>query len=188
MKLDFFIWRLRVGNPRALWTFPGVDRLCKGVVGWSRAECGPEFWVGWQGTQGFRTHLRWDRGTRRSIPAALIEVVLRNWFGLGGIETGRLIEVVREGFKDGLFWFSTWEPHSELGLGWPPGGMDERGRGGFADMGEDSGNGLGMGEEGDKREGCLAGRTDQGENFIDPGEEGRPLGRAGGGGVWILIR
>ena len=59
--------------------------------------------------RGFRAHLRWDRGTRRSIPPALIEVagtarsVVVNRLGLSGIETGRLIEVVGEEFLCGLF-------------------------------------------------------------------------------------
>jgi hypothetical protein len=58
---------------------------------------------------------------------ALIEVVFWNGFGLSGIESGRLVEVVREGSLGDLFWFSTGASHVEFVLGWPPGGMEERG-------------------------------------------------------------
>jgi len=64
--------------------------------------------------------------------------------------------------------------------------MDEWGRSGFTDVGEDSGDGLGVGEKRDEREWRLAGRADQGEDFIDSSQESGPLGRPGGDGVWIL--
>jgi len=60
--------------------------------------------------------------------------------------------------------------HVEFGLGGSPGWMEERGRGGLADVGEDPGDGFGAGEQGDEREGCLAGWTCQGEGFLDPGQ------------------
>jgi len=126
------------------------------------------------------------RGPRGSGTAALVEVVLRNRFGLGGIELRALVEVVREGFLGGLFCFPTGGPHVKLNLGWAPGGMGERGGGGLADMGKDLCDGLGIGEERDEREGFLAGGTDQGEDLIDPGQEGGPPGGPGGGGIgWL---
>jgi len=50
-------------------------------------------------------------------------------------------------------------------------------------MGEDLGDGLGLGEERDKREWRLAGTTDQREDFIDPSEKSRPPGGSGRGGI-----
>ena len=44
-------------------------------------------------------------------------------------------------------------------------------------------NGLGLGEEREKRERFLAGGTNQREDFVDPGQEGGPPGRPGGGGM-----
>jgi hypothetical protein len=41
-------------------------------------------------------------GPERSGVPALVEVVFRNRLGLGGIELGALVEVVGEGFLDGL--------------------------------------------------------------------------------------
>ena len=43
-------------------------------------------------------------------------------------------------------------------------------------MSQDLCDGLGVGEERDEGEGCLAGGTDQREDFIDPGQESRPPG------------
>ena len=53
----------------------------------------------------------------------------------------------------------------------------------MTDVGEDPGNGLRIGQNGDEGEGRLAGWTDQGEDFIDASQEGDPLGRLGRGGV-----
>jgi hypothetical protein len=50
-------------------------------------------------------------------------------------------------------------------------------------MGQELGDGLGVGQERDKREGFLAGGTDQGEDFIDSSQKSRPPGWPGGGGV-----
>ena len=58
---------------------------------------------------------------------ALIEVVFRNGLGIGGIEVGGLVEVVGEESLGDLVVFPTAGPHGELGLGWSPGGMEERG-------------------------------------------------------------
>ena len=80
----------------------------RGVLGFQGRASG-----GAEGTQGLRA-------------PALIVVVLGNGLGIGGIEVGTLVEVVGEGFLGGLFWFSTAEIHSEVGVGWPPGRMDER--------------------------------------------------------------
>ena len=69
-------------------------------------------------------------GPQGSGTAALIEVVLRNGFGLGGIEAGGLVEVVREGFLGGLFCLLTVGPHGphvELSLRGASSGMEERG-------------------------------------------------------------
>ena len=66
-------------------------------------------------------------GRRGSILSGLIEVVFRNGLGLGGGESGCLIEVVREGVLCGLYCVSTCGLHVELSLGRSPGGMDERG-------------------------------------------------------------
>lgn len=66
-------------------------------------------------------------GDGRLFWPALIEVVFRQWFRLGGIERGALIEVVGERFLGGLFLFPPPGCHGELGLGWPPCRMEEWG-------------------------------------------------------------
>ena len=50
-------------------------------------------------------------------------------------------------------------------------------------MGQDLCDGLGVRKERDEREGGLAGGTDQGKDFIDPGQESRPPGGSGRGGI-----
>jgi hypothetical protein len=139
--------------------------------------------------------------------AALIEVVFRKGLGVGGIEPGGpgdslatervsrrlagaqrrqpggLVEVVGEGLLGDLFCLPTVGPHGELGLGWAPGGVDQRGRSGLSDMGQDLCDGLGLGEERDKGERFLAGGTDQREDFIDPSQKSGPPGWPGGGGI-----
>ena len=123
---------------------------------------------------------------QRSISPALIEVVVRNGLGLSGIEVGRLVEVVGERFLGGLFCFPTVGPHGELGLRRSPGGMDQRRGSRLADVGQDSGDGLRVGEERNEGEGFLAGRTDERKDFIDPGQESSPPGGTGGGGSRFL--
>jgi hypothetical protein len=61
--------------------------------------------------------------------------------------------------------------------------MEEWGRGGLTDVGQDSGDVLQVGEERDKGEGFLAGGADEGEDLIDPGQEGGPSGWSGGRGI-----
>ena len=93
----------------------------------------------------------------------MIEVVYRHGFRLGGIEVGGLVEVVGEGFLGGLVLFRLTGVHGELGLGWPPGGVEERGRSGLSDMGQDLCDGVGVGEERDERERRLTGWADEGK-------------------------
>jgi hypothetical protein len=61
--------------------------------------------------------------------------------------------------------------HVELGLGWAPGGMNQRRRGGLADVGEVSGYGLEVGEgperSGDRRRGGRAARGGNGRGGRD---------------------
>ena len=66
-------------------------------------------------------------GSERSASPALIEVVFGNGLGVGGIEAGGLVEVVGKGFPGGLVVFQLAVAHGELGLGWAPGGVEERG-------------------------------------------------------------
>ena len=66
-------------------------------------------------------------GLKRFRAPALIEVVFWKGLGLGGIELGRLVEVVGEGFLGDLFCFRAHRPDIEFGLGRPPGGMEEWG-------------------------------------------------------------
>ncbi len=101
--------------------------------------------------------------------------------GSVGSNSGRLVEVVGEGFLGDLVCFRPAGPHGELGLGRSPGGMEERGRGGLTDVGEDLCDGLGIGEERDEREGRLAGGTDEGEDLSRSGPGGRPIWRVGKG-------
>ena len=93
----------------------------------------------------------------------LVEVVYGSGLGLGGIEFGRLVEVVGEGFLGDLVVLPTAGSHGELGLRRPPDGMKERGRSGLSDMGQDLGDGLRVG----RPWGLL------GEKELDRGAEGR---------------
>ncbi len=93
----------------------------------------------------------------------------------------RLIEVVRGGLLDDLVGVGGTELEGELGLGGPPCGVESGRRDGLADVGEELGDGQGIGEDRDEGEGRLTGGTDQGEDLIDPGEERGPAGGSGRG-------
>jgi hypothetical protein len=83
-------------------------------------------WEGWVSGRAYGG----IEGPERSGPPALIEVFVRDRFGLSGIEFGGLVEVVREGFLGDLFWFPIAGPHGshgEFSQGWSPGRMEERG-------------------------------------------------------------
>ena len=86
--------------------------------------------------RGLHTRLRRDLGLGGPGTPGLIEIVFRYGFRLGGIEVGGLVEVVGGGFLDDLVVFPTVAPHGEFGLRRPPGGVNQRGRGGFSDEGE----------------------------------------------------
>lgn len=118
-----------------------------------------------------------------SVAQALMGIVFRNGLGVGRVESGALVEVVGEDFPGGLVVFATVELHVEFGLRWAPGGMGERGRSGLTDMGQDLRDGLRIGQERDEGEGRLAGWADEGEDFIDPGQEGGPSQDAGRSGL-----
>ena len=122
-------------------------------------------------------------GPERSGAPALIEVLFRNGLGLSGIEPGALIEVVGEGFLGDLLSFPTRVPDMELGLGRSSGGMDEGGRSGLADVGQDQGDGFRLGEDRDERERRLTGWADEGKDLIDPSQQGRPPGGSGRGDI-----
>jgi hypothetical protein len=92
----------------------------------------------------------------------LIEIVFRHGLRVGGLEFGGLVQVVRGVFLCESFVFGRRGVHGEFGLGWPPGGMDERGRSGLTDVGEGLGDRFRVGEDRDEREGCLAGWADEG--------------------------
>ena len=92
---------------------------------------------------GFRAGLRRGRRPEGSGTVALMEIVHRRGFRLGGIEHGALVEVVGEGFLGDLLCFPTDGAHGELDLGWSPGGMGEGGRSGLSDMGQDLCDGSG---------------------------------------------
>ncbi len=119
----------------------------------------------------------------RSVAEAVVEVVVRNGVGLGGIELGCLIEVVRGEVLGDLVGVGDTEREGELGLGRPPCGVEPGRRAGLAGVGEDLGDRLGIGEYRDERKRRVTGGTDQREDFIDPGEEGGPT-RGWGRGRW----
>ena len=129
---------------------------------------------------------------RLPVPGLVEVVVLRDGLGIGGVELGALVDAVLGHGRVHLFTplLGMELVEVEFDLGRPPGRMEEGRRGGLTDVGEDLRDGHGIGEnrseaelaEGkrDEREESVAGRTDQREDLIDPGQEGRPPGGAGG--------
>ena len=117
----------------------------------------------------------------------LVEVVFGSGLRLGEIELSGLIEVIWRGSPGDLFRVGATE--IEFSLGRPPGGVEERWRGGLADVGEDLGNGHGVGQnrseaefaEGkrDEGEGGTAGWADQREDPIRSWPGGPPTWRTG---------
>ena len=95
------------------------------------------------------------RGSVLSVGHGLIEVEVRNGFGLGGVEAARLIE-------------------GEGALGRRPSRRQWRGSGWEIEMREDRANGNGIGDEGDDTHGSAARRADEWEDVIDPSDEGCP--------------
>ena len=88
------------------------------------------------------------RPTATALRLDSTELVFGDGLGLGGIEVRGLVEVVGEGILGDLvvfrLVFGLAGAHGELGLGRPSGWMEEWGRGGLADMGQDSGDGFGI--------------------------------------------
>jgi hypothetical protein len=77
--------------------------------------------------RGQERQTEWDLG----CVGGELRVLGRASGGVGGPERSGvpgLIEVVGEGFLGGLSSFTTCESHVKFSLGWPPGGMDERGQ------------------------------------------------------------
>jgi hypothetical protein len=61
------------------------------------------------------------------VRGALIKVIVRDRFRLSGVERGRLVEVVGKGLLGGLVLFRLAGAYGELGLGWVPRRVGERG-------------------------------------------------------------
>jgi len=158
-----------------LWGWGGrKDGLCRKEV-WGRSEvgapqAGPPEGVGQSG--------------ELPVPA-LVEVVVRDELGVGGVVLGGLVDAVGDRGRVHLFTpLAGMElAEIELSLGRPPGGMNERRRGGLTDVGEDAGDGLRLSEERDEREGGPAGGANQREDLVDSGQKGGP--RGGSGGAWV---
>jgi hypothetical protein len=110
-------------------------------------------------------HLRSAPSKRMLKTLGLVEVVVGEGLRLGGIELWGLIEAVGEELRGGLFCnpcSGGTGAHHEFGLGRSPGRMEEGRRAGFADVGEDLADGLGVSQKRDEREGCLAGGASRG--------------------------
>jgi hypothetical protein len=134
-------------------------------------------------------HLRSAPSKRRLKTLGLVEVVVGEGLWLGGIELWGLIEAVGEELRGGLFCnpcSGGTGAHHEFGLGRSPGRMEEGRRAGFADVGEDLADRLGVSQKRDEREGCLAGGAAKREDLVDPGEKSGPLGGAEGVGGWSV--
>jgi hypothetical protein len=100
-----------------------------------------------------------------------------------------LIEVVGEALLGGLLRFPATEAHLQFSLRWSPGGMNQRRGGGLADVGENSGDGLRLGEERDEGEGGATGGAGQREGLVDSGQKSGPRGgSAAACGGWLGLR
>ena len=116
-------------------------------------------------------------GFQLPVPA-LVEVVLGHGLRYGGIELPALVEVVWEVLLGDVFGAGATEIEEKLSLWWAAGWMEEGRRCWLTDVGEDLGNGHGIGEKRDEGKGCLAGGADQREDLVDPCQKGSPPGRA----------
>jgi len=72
----------------------------------------------------------------------------------------------------------------EFGLGWPPGGMEEGGKGGLADVGEDRVMGSESVRKAMKVRGVWQEGGMRGKHLIGPCQKSGPLGRPGVG--WLV--
>ena len=113
---------------------------------------------GWAAVGGGGWTLRAEGSGRRGVLSSgqgLIEVEFWDGLRIGGIESGGLIE-------------------PELGLGWGASGTQGRRPAGKIEVGEDGANGNGIGNEGDDAHRSTTRGADEGEQLIDPGDEGGP--------------
>lgn len=70
---------------------------------------------------GFGRRASGVAGLEQGLPGTtLVEIVVGDGGGVGGIEVGGLVEVVWGGTQGALFSFGTTEIEVEFGLGWPP--------------------------------------------------------------------
>lgn len=90
-----------------------------------------------------------------TVGEGLIELVFRNGFGVGGIESEGLIE-------------------PEVGLGWGTGGTQERRPAGKIEVGEDGANGNGNGDEGDDAHRSTTRRANERQDIIDASDKRGP--------------
>ena len=111
---------------------------------------GAESWVRRLRTWGFGAGLRRTGGLRRLSASSLVEMIWRDGLRVGGIELRGLVEVDRKGILVELVGVPALVAHVEFGLGRPPGWTEEGGCGRLTDVGQDLGNGFGIGQERDE--------------------------------------
>ena len=114
----------------------------------------------------------------RQAPGVLIVVELRDRFGLGRVEGGRLVEVV--GGCGGLHRGDGIGVEVECRLRRSPGRRQSWWGGRQLEVTEDGAGGFGVGEEGEDAHVGAAFGAAEGEDLVDAGEELSPA-RAGGG-------
>ncbi len=86
-----------------------------------------------RGVFGFGGCASGGAGEAEELPAeGLVVVVVGDGLRVGGIKIRGLIEVVRGKSLDDLVVLCLLMAHVEFGLGWAPGGMNQRRRGGLA--------------------------------------------------------